>query len=134
MKRIGIALGGVVGLFVAYAVFHMILIEVGREVVVLHATAAGGAPVERRLWVVDHKGTPWLHGNRGSGWVDAMLANLDVDVERAGATAGYRADVVRGPHPDIDRLLREKYGIADRWVRTIAPDNEATVAIRLVPR
>lgn len=33
----------------------------------------------------------------------------------------------------IDALLREKHGVADRWVRFVAPDGEATRAVRLDP-
>jgi hypothetical protein len=45
----------------------------------------------------------------------------------------YRAHAVPGPHPHVDQLLREKYGIADRWVPFLAPDGEHTLAVRLDP-
>ena len=54
-------------------------------------------------------------------------------VERGGRVRRYRAHAVPGPHPAVDRLLREKYGLADRWVRWLAPDDEDVVAVRLDP-
>ena len=56
-----------------------------------------------------------------------------VEVERQGHVGRYRAHAVPGPHPRVDELLREKYGIANRWVRFLSPDNEKTVAVRLDP-
>jgi hypothetical protein len=54
-----------------------------------------------------------------------------VEVERAGETHRYRAVVVEGPHPAIDARLREKYGVADRWVRFVMPDDESAAPVRL---
>jgi hypothetical protein len=33
----------------------------------------------------------------------------------------------------VDRLLREKYGVADRWVRLLAQDDDETLVVRLDP-
>lgn len=130
MKRIVIALAAVLGLCVAYVLAHWALIEVGREVILLRTEESNGEWRETRLWIVDEGGFPWLHG-ADSQWMRNLRERPIVEVERAGATHRYRAYVVPGPHPVIHERLREKYGIADRWVRFIGPDNESTAPVRL---
>ena len=54
-----------------------------------------------------------------------------MEIERAGHHLRFRATPVPGPHPRVHELLRAKYGLADRWVRFIGPDNAETLAVRL---
>jgi hypothetical protein len=111
---------------------HMAFIEIGREVVTLRTQRADGSWQETRLWIVDDGASSWLHSG-GAAWKKRFDGDPVVEVERGGQTRRYRAHAVPGLHPDVDRLLREKYGLADRWVRYISPDNEQTVAVRLDP-
>jgi hypothetical protein len=111
---------------------HLALIEIGREVVTLRTSRPDGSLQETRLWVVDHEGATWLH-SAGRDWLDRFEQNPVVELERAGKTRRYTALPVPGPHYEIDELLREKYGIADRWVRFIAPCDADTVPVRLEP-
>lgn len=130
MRRTAIALAAVLGLCVAYVVAHWALIEVGREVIVLRTENPDGSWLETRLWIVDDRALSWLHGG-DSNWMRNLRARPIVEVERGAETHRYRAVPVPGPHPKIDELLRAKYGIADRWVRFVGPDNELTTAVRL---
>jgi hypothetical protein len=130
MKRIATALAVVLGLFIAYVLAHWALIEVGREVIVLRTEEPDGEWRESRLWIVDEGGFPWLHGGNSS-WMRNLRERPIVEVERAGETHRYRAVVVPGPHPAIDQRLREKYGVADRWVRFVMPDDESAAPVRL---
>ena len=132
MKKIGIAL---LILFVALAALvgiHFSLIEVGREVVVLRTASPDGTPLETRLWVVDVDGTPWLH-SAGPAWAARMSGRPEVELKRANQWRRYVAVARPGQHPRVDQALREKYGLADRWVRFIAPCGEDTLAVRLEP-
>jgi hypothetical protein len=129
MRRVALAS---IGLGIAYLLAHWALIEVGREVVVLRSQDPDGGWYESRLWIVDDGGVAWLHGG-DSRWMRNLEARPDVEVERGGQTHRYRAHAVAGPHPRLDELLRAKYGVADRWVRFVAPDGEATRAVRLEP-
>lgn len=111
---------------------HLALIEVGREVVTLRTRRPDGSSQKTRLWIVDDGGASWLHSG-GERWRKRFEGDPIVELERAGEIRQYRAHAVPGPHPRVDRLLREKYGLADRWVRFIAPDNETTLVVRLDP-
>lgn len=132
MRRIGLATATLVVGLALLVLGHLALIEVGREVVTLRTRRPDGKWQQTRLWVVDQGTSSWLHSG-GRGWRKRFEGNPVVELERGGEIRQYRAHAVPGPHPEVDRLLREKYGIADRWVRLIAPDDDETLVVRLDP-
>ena len=132
MKRFAIVVAAIFGLCVAYLLAHWALIEIGREVIVLRTQEADGGWFESRLWIVDDGAVSWLHG-ADSHWMRNLTARPIVEIERGGATHRYRAQPVPGPHPRVHELLRAKYGLADRWVRFIGPDDESVRPVRLDP-
>jgi hypothetical protein len=111
---------------------HVALIEIGREVVTIRVPRTGAGPLSRRLWIVDEGASSWLH-SAGADWRDALAGNPIVELERGGVTQRFRATPVPGPHPAVHRLLREKYGLVDRWVRFLGPDDDSVLAVRLDP-
>ena len=131
MKRVLTVVAVIAGLGLAYILAHCALIEVGREVIVLHTQNDDGSWLETRLWIVDDGDVSWLHGSANSKWERNLAARPEVEVTRAGATHRYRATQVPGPHPRIHELMRAKYGVADVWVRFVGGDGEATVPVRL---
>lgn len=132
MRRLLIGVAIAIGAVALLVLGHLALIEVGREVVTLRTQRPDGTWQETRLWIVDEGGSAWLHSG-GEAWRRRFEGNPVVEVERGGETRRYRAQGVPGPHPRIDELMREKYGLADRWVRLVAPDGEATLVVRLDP-
>lgn len=132
MRRLALALAAACGLAAALVLVHLALIEVGREVVTLRTRRADGGWQETRLWIVDDGASSWLHSG-GEEWRRRFAGNPVVEVERGGTTRRYRAHPEPGPHPRVHELLREKYGLADRWVRVLGPDRADTLAIRLDP-
>lgn len=70
-------------------------------------------------------------GRPGHFYLNSREVLHFVEIERAGATHRVRAQAISGPHPKIHELLRAKYGVSDRWVRLVGPDNESTMAVRL---
>lgn len=130
MKRIAIVLAALIGLCAAYVLAHWALIEIGREVIVLRTQDADGGWLESRLWIVDDGADSWLHG-ADSRWMRNLRARPIVEVERAGETHRYRTHPIPCPGARIHELLRAKYGVADRWVRFVGPDDESTTAVRL---
>jgi hypothetical protein len=131
MRRIIILAAAILGLCAAYVLAHWALIEVGREVIVLRTEEPDGRWLETRLWIVDDGDDSWLHGG-DSRWVRNLRARPIVEVRRGAEAHRYRAYPTPGPHPRLHELLRAKYGIADRWVRFVAPDGESTTPVRLV--
>jgi len=111
---------------------HLALIELGREVVTLRTHLPGGGWQETRLWIVDAEGSPWLH-SAGKAWLARFEGDPVVELERHGEIEAYRAHAEPGPHPQVDALFREKYGLADHWVRFLAPCGRNTVPVRLTP-
>ena len=132
MRRLLLGIAVLVLVALALVSAHIALIEVGREVVTLRTQRPDGTWQQTRLWIVDEGETRWLHSG-GADWLARFEGDPEVELERAGEIRRYRAHAVPGAHPAVDALLRAKYGVADRWVRTIAPDDESTVAVRLDP-
>lgn len=130
VKRLIAAFVFLAALSVSYVAAHWALIEVGREVIVLRSQEPDGGWLETRLWIVDDGPISWLHG-ADSRWVRNLRARPMVEVVRGGQTRRYRATPVPGPHPRVHELLRAKYGLADRWVRFVGPDDESATPIRL---
>lgn len=132
MKLLLIAGAAVVAAGVLLVVGHFALIELGREVVTLRTPLPEGGWQETRLWIVDDEGTSWLH-SAGKAWLARFEGDPVVEVERHGQIKSYRTHAEPGPHPRVDALLREKYGLADHWVRFLAPCGPDTVPVRLTP-
>ncbi len=132
MKRFLIGVGALVTAALLLVLGHLALIEIGRDVAVLRTQRADGTWQETRLWIVDDGASSWLH-SKGEAWEKRFEGDPTVEVERKGEVRRYRAHAVPGPHPKVDALLREKYGIADRWVRFIAPDDPNVLVVRLDP-
>jgi hypothetical protein len=104
-----------------YILAHLALIEIGREVVIVHKSDTK----HTRLWVVDEAGYAWVHH---CGFEDEWIRSLATDpllmMERVGEVRQYHALPVQAAHRHIHQLLREKYGFADRWVRWLAGTDE----------
>jgi hypothetical protein len=132
MKSLLIGSVSVIAVLVILVAAHMAFIEVGREVVTLRTQRPDGSWQKTRLWIVDEGDSSWLH-SAGEAWAKRFEGDPVVELERGGKIRRYKAHAVPGPHPQVDELLREKYGIADRWVRFIAPDGEKTLVVRLDP-
>jgi hypothetical protein len=132
MRALLFVVVGVMAFAVLAVGAHMALIEIGRDVVTLRTQRPDGSWQSTRLWIVDDGDSAWLHSG-GTAWQARFVGDPIVEVVRKGHVIRYRAHAVPGPHPHVDALLRQKYGIADRWVRFISPDNSETLVVRLDP-
>jgi hypothetical protein len=131
-RRLLLAAAPVVLFFALYAT----LAEV-EEVVVLRATAAGGAPANLRLWVADHEGAAWVSMPRSKAERHA-LDGARLELLRAGRTSCVVATLSTDP-ADNERTFRlrdEKYAI-QRLGRRIGLFGDGpsadTVTLRLDP-
>lgn len=134
-RRILTVVMGVVLALVLFVASILLASELGSELVTLGTVAADGTTSETRLWVVDDGGSAWLRASvPESGWLLRLEANPAVIVERAGTATSFHAVPVSEPavRDRIHRLMREKYGWADRWI-SIIRDGSLSVPVRLDP-
>lgn len=109
-------LGVVLALGVVWYLAQLIASESG-EVVVLTTRDAAGEEFQTRLWIVDHEGHQWLRaGSDAAGWYSRLEHNPGIDVERNSVREPYTAVPVPSKAGDINRLMLEKYGWADRYI------------------
>ena len=128
-------MGKILLFLVAVVVGFFVLVgaasEMGGEVVTLTTNDAQGAERTTSLWVVDHGGFEYLRaGNPESSWYERLVADPKVSVERGGEVRRYTAEPAPDRTPDVNALMAEKYGWADRLVGLIRGDS---VAVRLMP-
>ena len=137
MKKVVIAIGAVVGLFLLLVLAQLLASESG-EVLVLETLDAAGEPHETRIWVVEDAGAVWVRGDPDSGWVQRLLETPEIRAERGGHQASFLAIPDRDPaaRDRVNALMRQKYGFADRFIAvTIGDaDREGALPIRLDPR
>jgi hypothetical protein len=128
------AVGALLAAALAFGAVTLYALE-GHEVVVLRTHAPGGSMRETRTWVADDGGAIWIEAaSPERPFLQHLLANPEVEVERNGAVRRYRAVPLPNPagHLRIRALLAEKYGWADWWVGLLT-DTSASVAVRLEP-
>lgn len=133
MRKIGIGLGVVAGLALAWWAVEMVAAESG-EVVVLRTADPEGQLHETRLWVVDHQDAVWLRaGHGGSSWFRDLERNPSVQVERGGETLDVRAVPMPGEQAAINARMAEKYGWAESYIGFFF-SRDSAIPIRLEPR
>ena len=125
---------GIGGLLVLWIAGIMIASAAG-EVVVLTTADANGAERRTELWVVDHEGSAWLRaGSAEASWLGRLRAHPEVELERGGVSSSYRAVAVPEATDQINALMTEKYGVADRLVGILMPGSRGhSMAVRLDP-
>jgi hypothetical protein len=106
--------------------------ELGGEVVGLRSFDAQGRGHDTRLWIVDHENRSYLRGNPDSGWYARIEATPQVELERAGETRSFRAIASQSMSEHVNRLMAQKYGVANQMIGLTA-DVEQNTAIRLEP-
>lgn len=133
MRKVLVAVLVILGVAAAFGVIGMIASESG-EVVVLRTTDASGAAHETRLWVVEHDGDWWLRaGSPDNAWLARLRERPEIEVERDGEARVWRAVPTPEARDAVNALMREKYGLADRWIDWTFGREDA-VPVRLEPR
>ena len=129
------ALAGLVLALLLLAGGYFVMAE-GGEVVVLETYDAEGVH-QTRVWVVDHDGSAWLRtGDPKSPWLARLRGHPEVAVTRAGRRSEYRAVPLEdaATRDRINALTLDKYGAAERILRTVMMDPAGVTPIRLEPR
>ena len=129
-----VALGIAAGLVVAFVAITWLALEAG-GVAVVETHAANGSLRATHVWFVEPDGELWLEaGSPQNPW----FADLARDPRLSLRKDGHAGDYVAERHDDADSrariraLLRQKYGVRDRWVGLFVDQSQSLVA-RLVP-
>ena len=132
MRIVWRTLAAILLLLLAVVALQQIAAESG-EVVVLTTRDATGATHTTRLWIVEHQQRLYLRaGMPQSQWYQRVLGEPAVSVEREGITTSYRAVPELTVVPQINELMRAKYGWADAFIGYLF-GRDASVPVRLEP-
>jgi len=104
-------------------------------VAVVETRAPDGAPRSTHVWYVEPEGELWVEaGTPENGWYVDAQRDPRVGFSADGRSGHYVAERIDEPgaHQRIRALLREKYGLRDRWVGLLV-DTSRSIAVRLVP-
>ena len=129
-----IALATLVSLVVAFAAITWLALEAG-GVAIVETRGAGGSVRSTHVWFVESDGELWLEaGSPKNRWFADLAADPRLVVRTEGRAASYVAERHDDPAPRarIRALLREKYGLRDRWVGLFV-DQSKSLVVRLVP-
>lgn len=135
MRWLAIAAAVLFAVLILFIAAIVVVSETGGEVVVLETLDAEGRPHETRLWLVEHRGHPWLRaGQPGSGWLLRIEEHPEVRLTRDGHTGSYRARPARDPEirDRIHALMAEKYGWAESVIAA-SRDGSQSIPVELVP-
>lgn len=131
LRRSAGILGGVLAAFAAISWWAL----ESDGVAILQTRRPDGSPRSTHVWYVTRDGELWLEaGAPGNAWFQDVRADPRVSLEIDGRVSTYRADPIPGEpgHAEIRSLMREKYGLRDRWVGGLF-DTSRSVAVRLLP-
>ena len=131
MKRL-VAL--VAGTTAAIGVITWLALE-SSGVAVLRTQTADGSWRATRVWYAEQGGTLWIEAATPEReFVRDLGRTPEVEAVVDGKSSRYRAEVVDAPsgHETIRGLLREKYGLRDRWIGLLQ-DTSRSLAVKLHP-
>jgi hypothetical protein len=125
-------LTAIAGSIVAFAVTTWSALESG-GVAIVETQTAEGTTRSTHVWYAEPDGELWLEaGTPENPWFLDLRQNPALVLRIAGHTTRYVAHPIQdlSGHTRIRSLMREKYGLRDRWVSLIA-DTSQSVAVRL---
>jgi len=131
VKLVLIAAGALVAAFVAVTGWAL---ESG-GVAVIETRDADGGMRTTRVWYAEPDGELWLEaGTPENPWFVDVQGDPAITFTSDAGPQQYVARAVEDPsgHSRIRSLLREKYGLRDRWIALIF-DTSRSIAVRLVP-
>jgi len=104
-------------------------------VAVIETRTPEGAIRSTHVWYAEPDGELWLEaGTPENAWFVDVQRDPAVTFTADDRSGRYAAQLVSDPsgHARIRSLLRDKYGLRDRWVGLLV-DTSRSVAVRLVP-
>lgn len=104
-------------------------------VAVVETRTPEGADRSTHVWYTEPDGELWLEaGTPENPWFRDVQQHPELTFRLDGRSARYTAQPVEdvSGHARIRSLIREKYGLRDRWVGLLV-DTSRSVAVRLLP-
>ena len=104
-------------------------------VAVVETRTPEGADRSTHVWYTEPDGELWLEaGTPENAWFRDIQQHPELTLSLDGRSARYTARPVEdaADHARIRSLIREKYGLRDRWVGLLV-DTSRSVAVRLLP-
>jgi hypothetical protein len=104
-------------------------------VAVVETRRADGGLRRTHVWYAEEDGDLWLEaGTPENPWFRDVRRDPELTLRTEGRSGRFLARIVEGAsgHEHIRSLLREKYGIRDRFVGLLV-DTRRSVAVRLLP-
>lgn len=124
----------VTGLVVAFAGTTWWALESG-GVAIIETTTSEGTVRRTHVWYVEPQGALWLEaGTPENGWFQDVRAEPTLTFSADRRSGRYVAQPLVDPsgHDWIRSLMREKYGLRDRWIGLVF-DTLRSRAVQLVP-
>jgi hypothetical protein len=104
---------------------------VGLERVVLRTGLESDRVSETSLWIAEDGFYLWVEvPDRERAWYGSLIADPLVEVRRHGRTERFRAEAIPAEADRVERLYREKYGLAHALLRLVR-DPGRSIPIRL---
>jgi hypothetical protein len=129
-----IALLIALALVVAFAAITWLALESG-GVAVVETQAADGSRRATHVWFAEPEGELWLEaGSAQNKWYEDLRRSPRLVFRADGRSAEYVATPFEDPaaRARVRALLREKYGLRDRWVGLFV-DQSRSLVVRLDP-
>ena len=104
-------------------------------VAVIETETPTGAPRRTHVWYAEPDGELWLEaGTPENPWFTDVQRTPFLRFETEASEGRYAVRPIDDPsgHERIRTLMREKYGLRDRWVALLF-DTSRSLAVRLVP-
>lgn len=129
-----LALGVAVALVVGFIALTWLALESG-DVAVVETRAEDGSTRATHVWFVEPDGELWLEaGSPENPWFADLGREPRLTLHADGRTGAYvaeRSDDAES-RARVRALLREKYGLRDRWIGLFV-DQTRSLVVRLVP-
>ena len=112
-------------LLATFFVLMLGLSETAGGVVTLTKLGKGGETTTVRLWTIDHGSSSWVeYGDSSSFWIQQLVENPELKLERDGVTNIYHARANLESHALVHPLLNEKYGVTDSIIRMLSGESD----------
>ena len=119
---------------VSFALFTWWALE-SSGVAIIETRMQSGSLRFTHVWFVEPTGELWIEaGTPENGWYVDVQTESAITFATDGRSGKYNARPIRDPRARtrIRTLLREKYGIRDRWIGLVF-DTRKSISVRLFP-